>query len=213
MNGKVYMIVSPTYRIYIGSTVKSLKERWGYYRRLNCKTQIKLYNSLKKYGFENHKFIKIWEGNIKDMYKMENYYGIKFDVLNSQKGLNCRLPKNSDVYYSISKDTIMKISNSLKGRKLSEEHKLNVGKALKNPTKEVRIKMSNSKKNMSKETKIKMSNAQKKKIIQMDLEGNFIKEWDSASDASKELNIVQSSISSCCLGKVTRSKNFKFKFK
>lgn len=41
-----------------------------------------------------------------------------------------------------------------------------------------------------------------KKIIQLDLNGNFIKEWGCILKASEELNIIKSSISLCCLNKI-----------
>ena len=40
-----------------------------------------------------------------------------------------------------------------------------------------------------------------KPVKQYDLQGNFIKEWESASEAARQLNIKQSNISACCLGK------------
>lgn len=41
-------------------------------------------------------------------------------------------------------------------------------------------------------------------VKQYDLEGNFIREWPSASEAQRELGISQSHISACCSG--TRNK-------
>lgn len=37
-----------------------------------------------------------------------------------------------------------------------------------------------------------------KKVLQYDLQGNFIKEWESGSKASRQLNLPQTSISACC---------------
>ena len=66
--GYVYLITSPSNRLYIGST-SNLKKRIYSYSNLNCKTQTKLYNSLKKYGWENHTFEVIWEGFINEQLK------------------------------------------------------------------------------------------------------------------------------------------------
>lgn len=44
-------------------------------------------------------------------------------------------------------------------------------------------------------------NPSSKKINQYDLEGNFIKTWNSLSEASKELNFSCANLSSCCLKK------------
>ena len=52
-----------------------------------------------------------------------------------------------------------------------------------------------------------------KPILQFDLNGNFIKEYESITQASKELNIKLDYISSCCLGRRKTSKGYIFKFK
>lgn len=272
--GKVYMIISPSNRIYVGSTKRSLKERWWYYYNLHCKNQIRLYNSLIKYGPQNHTFHKIWEGDVKDMYKIEAKYGRLLNVLDHKKGLNCQLPKESNEYECFSEETKikmrtawknrepvsletrLKLSNSLKNRKISKEsiEKRNITKKgfkhsekskklmsnsakLRPPiSKETRIKISLASKNISETTKeihrqrmlgnkyglnnipssftrIKMGKAHKKPILQYDLYDNFIKEWDSAKDASNELLLTASNITACCKNKVKRVKQFKFKYK
>lgn len=88
-----------------------------------------------------------------------------------------------------SKETIQKRAEKLRGiprdletrRKISESHK---GKIL------------------SEETKNKVSNSikelQGRKILQYDLDGNKIKEWDCIVDAAKQLNIDKANIGHCC---------------
>lgn len=49
----IYKITSPSNKIYIGQTWDWIKRK-SVYRRNACKGQIKLYNSLVKYGFINH---------------------------------------------------------------------------------------------------------------------------------------------------------------
>lgn len=51
-----------------------------------------------------------------------------------------------------------------------------------------------------------------KKIVQYDLQMNKIKEFNSQIEASKELKINNSNISSCCKGKVKTAGGFIFKF-
>lgn len=50
--------------------------------------------------------------------------------------------------------------------------------------------------------KIATSNHLKKKVIQYDTKGNFIKIWDCIKDIEKELNIKHSNISKCCKHKI-----------
>lgn len=112
--GRVYKITSPNNKIYIGSTARTLKERWSDYKRLNCKGQIHLYNSFTKYGVENHKFEIIWEGDLIEMYKQEVFFGKKYNVLGRDTGLNCKLPKELDNYQCFSQDTLKRCQNLLK---------------------------------------------------------------------------------------------------
>ena len=51
----IYKITSPSKKIYIGQSI-DIEYRWKSYKRLHCQTQTKLYNSLKKYGSDKHKF-------------------------------------------------------------------------------------------------------------------------------------------------------------
>lgn len=59
--------------------------------------------------------------------------------------------------------------------------------------------------------KIRTSNL--KPIIQMDLDGNFIKEWLGITEAAKKLNIGRQSIGACCKSKLKTYKKFKWKYK
>lgn len=118
--GYIYKITSPSGKIYIGSSSNFVK-RVSYYKNLCCKGQNKLYNSLKKYGYDNHIVEIIEEPTLDTMLQREAYWGEYYDVLSS-KGLNCNLPKYGDTYKSVSEETVLKISKAQKGRKLSEEH-------------------------------------------------------------------------------------------
>lgn len=51
-----------------------------------------------------------------------------------------------------------------------------------------------------------------KKLLQLDLNGNIIKEWNTASEAASELHISASGISNCCNGKIKVYKGFIWKF-
>ena len=44
----------------------------------------------------------------------------------------------------------------------------------------------------------RFSESRKKKVLQFDLDGNFIKEWKSAVDIEKETGLEQNNIRSCC---------------
>lgn len=56
-------------------------------------------------------------------------------------------------------------------------------------------------------------NPNKKIIMQLDLEGNFIKEWHSATEAGKGLNKSGNSIADCASGRQKTAYGFKWKYK
>lgn len=76
------------------------------------------------------------------------------------------------------------------------------------PTKEHRKNLSKSAigKKMSNEARIKMSRKKKVPILQYDLDGNFIREWDGISDAAKALGGYSANIMRCC------QKEFKYAY-
>jgi group I intron endonuclease len=198
--GFIYMITSPTGRIYVGSTI-DVEKRHQDYKYLDCKTQSKLYNSLKKYGYENHIIEIIWAGSIEDMFKYETLIGFGFDVLNS-KNLNCKLPKLGDKYKVVSNETLekMRVSRKLFYDNLTEERRLSWCNHLKG-------------RKLSEEEIERRSKLRRKPIHQLDLNGFFIKEWNCAITVNKELKISTSDIYQCCKGKKQSAGKFKWKYK
>lgn len=51
-----------------------------------------------------------------------------------------------------------------------------------------------------------------KKVVQLDLEGNFIKVWDSAADVQRIMGICYSSVSYCCSGRYKHAGGYKWIF-
>ena len=107
----IYKIVNPNGKLYIGQST-NVEKRWRTYKTLHCKGQIKLYNSLKKHGFENHKFEIIEECDVNMLDKREIYWGEYYDVL-GEMGLNCRLGNGKG---KLSEETKQKISESNIGK-------------------------------------------------------------------------------------------------
>lgn len=114
----IYKIISPSNKIYIGQSTRIIK-RWrkeykGLYKGL--KNQTKLFNSLKKYGPENHVFEIICECDLDELDQLEILYKkfylnklgswdkVLFHKLNDGKG------------GFLSEETKNKISKALKGR-------------------------------------------------------------------------------------------------
>jgi len=52
----------------------------------------------------------------------------------------------------------------------------------------------------------------RRKVVQMDLDDNIIKVWDSLSDAEVGTDFLKAKISACCRGKNKTHKNYKWKY-
>lgn len=110
----IYKITSPTNRVYVGQSI-DIKLRWKSYERMNCKSQPKLYRSLIKYGFDNHKLCVIKYCEIDELNYLERYYQDFYNCLNH--GLNSMLQESKEKTRVISKSTRLKMSESVKGGK------------------------------------------------------------------------------------------------
>jgi len=118
----IYKITNPKSKIYIGQSI-DIDRRFRFYKKINCKSQTKLYNSLKYYGFDNHKFEIITECLDFELNDLERYYQDLYDV-SGNMGLNCILTTSKNRSGKMSKESIQKISNANKGRIVSEETKI-----------------------------------------------------------------------------------------
>jgi hypothetical protein len=119
----IYKITSPSNKIYIGQSI-NIEKRYYIYSLKSCKTQIKLYHSFLKYGFNNHMFQILEECEESELNNRERYYQ---DLYNStgKNGLNCRLTETNDKSGKLSEETIekMKISQKRNIKKLSSMSK------------------------------------------------------------------------------------------
>lgn len=202
----VYKITNPSGKIYIGQSV-DIYNRWNKnYKMLRCKSQPKLYNSFKKYGFENHVFEIIEECDISQLIKQETYWKMFYKVLEIPS-LCCRIDRKGG---KSSEETKKKQSLSAK---LSGVGKWNKGRTQSKEEKQLRSKLKLGYKptsthidNMSKS----MLGKNTKSIICI----NTGIEYKSIREASKLLNINERSISNNLIGLSKQTKNkiiFKYK--
>lgn len=162
----IYKITSPSGKIYIGQSV-DIENRFKTYLRYSCKSQPKLFASLKKYGSENHKYEILHICTKEELSMQEKYYVDLFKSFESNNGLNVR--DGGGNVAKLSEEQKIKISKSLTGKKHSLERinaniKAQTGKKLTECHK-LKIKLSNKKANLGKkasiETRIKQSLAHK----------------------------------------------------
>ena len=133
----IYKITSPSGKIYIGQSV-NIERRFLDYKKSLKKTQIKLYNSLKKYDYKNHIFEIIEECSVELLNERERYYQDFFNCV--ENGLNCRYTRTNEKSGKLSKETINKLKNKnvdylkgnsfRKGIKHSEEIKQKIRNTL-----------------------------------------------------------------------------------
>lgn len=148
--GIVYKITNPKGKVYIGQSIQ-YQRRKSNYKGLNCKSQTKLYNSLKKYGYENHIFDIIEECPPDILGKREKHWKTHYNSI--QEGLNIRYDEERGG--KLCKSTCEKISKAKKGVKYSKESSLKKAISLKGIPKsqEHKENISKSKKGISNPTK------------------------------------------------------------
>jgi group I intron endonuclease len=204
----IYKITSPSNKVYIGLS-KDIKKRWKGYsiKKKTAPQQPKLYYSFKKYGVENHKFEILEECKFKDLSKREIYYIKKYDSIN--QGLNV-----SEGGYHFGKVNIGKKHTKETIAKMKEYWAKNA----KPRSKETISKISKTKKENPRETtpemveKFRNTSTLKKPILQYDLNGNFIAEYESINEAARHLNVRNDGISACLRKKQKSAYNFLWKY-
>lgn len=158
----IYKITNPSGKVYIGQSW-DWSMRIAFYRTGNCKTQIGVYSSLKKYGYDNHKFEIICElPEDVEQKVLDSYEVLYWQFYKDCKVLmlNCREPGRGG---KLSEEAKQKLSECRIGKKLSEKHKERVAET--NRSSEERLKRSVALKGhfVSEETKRKISERIKEK--------------------------------------------------
>jgi group I intron endonuclease len=194
-------------KIYIGQST-DIEYRFNDYKRLRCKSQTKLYASLKKYGIENHKFEIITECDLEQLNNLERYYQDLYNVLDRKCGLNCKLTNSEDRIGAISNECKEKISNTLKrkyengeiihpqlGKKVSEKSR-NKNSESQKKLYESGYQVWNKGKKMSDEARKNNSEAQKKLYANGYVHPNLGKKmgeaWNKGKKASENQKLKQS---------------------
>jgi group I intron endonuclease len=230
----IYKIISPSGKIYIGQTTNFTKRK-NYYKNGAKPYQVRIHNSLQKYGYDAHTIEFIEECLVENLNERERYWQDFYDVI-GENGLNCRLTatNNKSGYLSdelkqklsdIRKKTIIsgewreKFAYDWTGKKHTEQTKHKMSESAKGKKKSLEhiAKLPQNQKGCtrpkaSEATKIKQSlNSGKSKIVyQYTMNGIFIDEYRNVSEAQRCLGIKN--ISSAALGKIPSSGGFKWSY-
>jgi len=234
MKAGIYKIINPeNQQFYIGSSY-DIKNRWRkHLERLNKGNHPNIHLQ-RAWNIKTIDFIleSIEYCEISKLIEKEQYY---IDTLNPHYNI-CRIAGNStgvkrtektkqllrdiNLGKKQSQETIEKRRVKLKGKKnLTKEQieKYAVAKrGILNPIfktgwdKQVSaMKLSNTGCKRHKSVGVKIAQALSKAVIQLDLEGNFIKEWSSANEIERTLHYSNSAINGVCSGIPQKSKSRK----
>lgn len=239
--GEIYMIKNKiTEEMYVGQTKYTAESRYkGHIAvALNTNRNLKLYNSMRKYGIDNFELI-VLERDVKDedLDTLEIYYISKYDTFNN--GYNYTKGGGGIKGYHHSEETRKKmgiaIHNSMwkintpertakiraaqKGRKFTQEHRQHIKDSIGD-----RFGKNNSfyGKRHSEYTKNKISDANTKYYVIQILDDNNIKKFNSVKEAAQycidsgyttaKLSSVMYRIYVTCIGKQKVCYNYKWKY-
>ncbi len=214
----VYKHTSPNGKVYIGITSKEPAKRWinghGY------KNNKHFWRAIEKYGWDNFRHEILYEGLTQEQANIVEQMQIAFyNSTNRRKGYNISIGGGAMTGRKHSEEAKAKMSEKAKrrtpwnaGKTYSEELKKKLSEAHKG-------------KKQSEETKRKRADALKghrvniesiaKPIVQYSLDGVYIKEFSSISDAARYMNLSTSAvshISECCKGKRKQSHGYIWKY-
>lgn len=113
----IYKIISPTGRVYIGQSTDVERRLFIDYKDIHrFKSQVRLYNSLLKYGYSAHVFEVVEECKVEELNIRERYWQEFYNVL-GDKGLNCKLQGAEGKSGKMSEETKVKMSLAKKGKR------------------------------------------------------------------------------------------------
>ena len=113
----IYKITSPSGKVYIGLSI-NIHQRWHIYKGLFCKSQPRIFRSLKKYGWGAHIFEIIHVCTEDELSDLEIFYEELYDSTNPKTGLHSLKAGRHGKHTNESKENIRK---ALKGKPKSED--------------------------------------------------------------------------------------------
>lgn len=214
-NVGIYKIISPSGKIYIGQST-DLKSRKRGYSYIKNKTQIKIYNSLKKYGWNKHIFEVIENCPKSQLDDREEHHKIEtIKKVGIENVLFCKIRDSKGGH--LSEEIKMKIGKSHLGKKRSEETKLkmSISATGRKYSDQDKIKISEGKKGKKivLDKRVNMKGKRCLPILQCDLNNKFIKEWSSFKEITENMGFHNSALVNCCKGRQLTSKGYIWKYK
>lgn len=222
IEGIIYKYTSPSGKSYIGQTINEHLRRKSWFSRKYHYAGSKIDRARAKYGkcnFIYEVLVRNQYSNktlaVTDLNRLEIYYIGLYDTY--RNGYNCTIGGDGVLGMTMPEEARKVLSQKLTGRKLSEKHKKNIGigsKAWQN-TPQGKAKMSLAKSGIPRPNSVKAMNlAKRRPVIQMDVNGNYIREFNSIKEASLMLTgRPQSNIIAVCKGRRETALGYKWKYK
>jgi len=226
----IYRLLFPNDKVYIGQTGNFKNRMGGYKRSIRYNNNLLIYNAIKKYGWENIKKDILLKCDIKYADFFERSFITGYKAIDRKYGYNLESGGNKNK--KLSDETKRKISKARIGKYAGKNHPLYGTKrpdlsilfsGKNNPfygkkhTDEFRMMISNrmsgenhpfygkKRPDVGKNNKNKM-----KKISAFDINGAFIKNFNSIKEAHEELNVFN--ISKVLKGTMKHTKGYTFRY-
>lgn len=192
-NYKVYMHTVPNGRKYIGITNQEPERRWRGGMHYNYNKRFFLV--IVQYGWDNIKHEILYENLTQEEAEQKEIELIAEHKTNQEEyGYNMTTGGKGAPNCTKSIETREKLSKANKGKHHTEEARRKIGEAHKG-------------------LHLGGKSPQARKILQYDLDGHFIKEWDSLKDIERALNVSYSAIWKVCNNKRGQIKGYTWRYK
>ena len=185
-------------KIYIGETARTIEERWEEHKRKSNQYDYKLQRAFRKYGFNHFKIEKVEECSYENRFEREKYWIKFYNSFYEGYNSNWGGEGGTSVDYELIHNMWL---NGYKTKEICHELKIDrhtVCKALLRndiTTNEIIARSNDS-----------------RLVWQYDLNGNFIKSYESAGVAAKTLGISREAIIACCSHRTRSAYNFLWKY-
>lgn len=200
---KVYKYTSPSNKVYIGITCKTLAHR-ARYNGCGYDGCTVFERAIKKYGWDNFQYEILAQDLIEEEAKrLEKYYIKLYDSTNPEKGYN--ITKGGDGTVLFDEEKVISLWN--RGFKVSEiiEQIGCCGETIKN------ILSANG---IDGKERIKRSAGKyhQKQVYQFDKQGNFLNSYESVAEAERQTKVHHSNIVNVCNGKRKSAGGYKWSY-
>ena len=198
IKGVIYKYVSPSNKIYIGQTIHEEERRRAFLRENERYAGPKMENARKKYGPENFQYEVIFR------IESNNKFEVR-EILNQKEKEFIQLFDSINNGYNLDEGGAYVDSEHIKPQ--SEETKRKRVESIQNYWK------THKRPELSEESKQSIIDKLSIPILQYTIQGDFVKEWKSCKEASRELGIKDSLINKVCNKRNKCCREFIFFFK